>query len=165
MAEATKSIPPIWALIISAVVFALDRFSKHLVETTMTFWDTKHVIPHFFDIVRSQNPGIAFGLFSQSDSRFRTAILIGFSILALVVLAVLLTRIRRWDRPTGIGVALIFGGALGNVYDRFHSGVVTDFLDFYVGTYHWYTFNIADTAICTGAGLLILSMLRNPRAA
>jgi signal peptidase II len=165
MAEAKKSIRPVWALIISAVVFAFDRFSKNLVETTMTFWDTKHVIPHFFDIVRSQNPGIAFGLFSQSDSRFRSVLLIGFSILALVVLAVLLTRIRRWDRPTGIGVALIFGGALGNVYDRFHAGMVTDFLDFYVGTYHWYTFNIADTAICTGAGLLILSMMRNPRAA
>jgi signal peptidase II len=165
MAEAKKSIRPVWALIISAVVFALDRISKHLVETNMTFWDTKHVIPHFFDIVRSQNPGIAFGLFSQSDSRFRAVLLIGFSVLALVVLAVLLTRIRRWDRPTGIGVALIFGGALGNVYDRFHAGMVTDFLDFYVGTYHWYTFNIADTAICTGAGLLILSMMRNPRAA
>ena len=80
--------------------------------------------------------------------------------LAIVILAVLLTRIRRWDRPTGLGVALVFGGALGNVYDRLHAGTVTDFLDFYIGTYHWYTFNLADTAICIGAGLLILSMLR-----
>src|SRR4029077_2823919 len=105
------------------------------------------------------------GLFAQSTSRFRTALLIGFSVVAILVLAVLLTRIRRWDRPTGLGVALVFGGALGNVYDRLHAGVVTDFLDFYAGTYHWYTFNLADTAICTGAGLLILSMLRNPHAA
>ena len=59
-------------------------------------------------------------------------------------------------------MALVFGGALGNVYDRLHAGTVTDFLDFYVGTYHWYTFNLADTAICVGAGLLILSMLRAP---
>jgi len=115
--------------------------------------------------VRSQNPGVAFGLFAQSNVRFRTTILIGFSVLAVVILAVLLTRIRRWDKPTGLGVALVFGGALGNVYDRIHAGMVTDFLDFYYGTYHWYTFNVADTAICTGAGLLILSMLRNPHAA
>jgi signal peptidase II len=163
--EDRSSVPPTLALIVSAVVFSLDRFTKHLVETNLTYIDSRHVIPGFFDIVRSENPGVAFGLFSQSNLRFRTAILIGFSILALVVLGVLLARIRRWDRPTGIGVALIFGGALGNVFDRLHTGVVTDFLDFYLGNYHWYTFNLADTAICTGAGLLILSMLRNPHAA
>ena len=159
------SIPPWLALSLSLSVFAIDRWTKHMVETSLGFWDTKVVIPHFFDIVRSQNPGVAFGLFAQSDMRFRTVILIGFSVLAIVVLAVLLTRIRRWDRPTGLGVALVFGGALGNVYDRLHAGTVTDFLDFYYGSYHWYTFNIADTSICIGAGLLILSMLRSPRAA
>ncbi len=157
-----RSIPPWFALMLSLTVFALDRWTKYLVETRLSFWDTKKVIPGFFDIVRSQNPGVAFGLFSQSGSHFRTAILIGFSVLAIVILAVLLTRIRRWDRPTGLGVALVFGGALGNVYDRLRAGTVTDFLDFYLGTYHWYTFNLADTAICVGAGLLILSMLRPP---
>ena len=160
---ARLGIPPWLALVLSLSVFAVDRWTKYIVETTVSFWDTKVVIPGFFNIVRSQNPGVAFGLFAQSNVRFRTAILIGFSVLAIVILAVLLTRIRRWDRPTGLGVALVFGGALGNVYDRIHSGMVTDFLDFYYGTYHWYTFNVADTAICTGAGLLILSMLRTPR--
>lgn len=157
-----RSIPPWFALVLSLSVFALDRWTKHIVETTLSFTDTRHVIPHFFDIVRSQNPGVAFGLFAQSDLRFRSVILIGFSVVAILVLAVLLTRIRRWDRPTGIGVALVFGGALGNVYDRIHTGTVTDFLDFYFRAYHWYTFNLADTAICVGAGLLILSMLRAP---
>jgi signal peptidase II len=157
-----RSIPPWLALLLSLTVFALDRWTKYLVESSLTFFDTRHVIPGFFDIVRSQNPGVAFGLFAQSNMRFRTTILIGFSVLAIVILGVLLTRIRRWDRPTGLGVALVFGGALGNVYDRLHAGTVTDFLDFYIGTYHWYTFNLADTAICIGAGLLILSMLRPP---
>lgn len=156
------SIPPWLALLVSLAVFGLDRWSKHLVETRVTFTETISVIPHFFNIVRSENPGVAFGLFSQTASQYRTVILIGFSVLAIVILAVLLTRIRRWDRPTGLGVALIFGGALGNVYDRLHTGAVTDFLDFYFGTYHWYTFNVADTAVCCGAGLLILSMLRAP---
>ena len=162
---ARLGIPPWLALVLSLSVFAVDRWTKYIVETTVSFWDTKVVIPGFFNIVRSQNPGVAFGLFAQSNVRFRTAILIGFSVLAVVILAVLLTRIRRWDRATGLGVALVFGGALGNVYDRIRAGMVTDFLDFYHGTYHWYTFNVADTAICTGAGLLILSMLRNPHAA
>lgn len=157
-----RSIPPWFALLLSLSVFALDRWTKHLVEMRLNFWDTVHVIPGFFNIVRSQNPGVAFGLFSQSDSPFRTAILIGFSVAAIVVLAVLLTRIRRWDRATGIGVALVFGGALGNVFDRLHAATVTDFLDFYWSTHHWYTFNLADTAICCGAGLMILSMLRAP---
>src|SRR5271165_1366101 len=102
-----RSIPPWFALVLSLTVFALDRWTKHIVETTMSFTDTKHVIPNFFDIVRSQNPGVAFGLFAQSGSHFRSAILIGFSIIAIVVLGILLTRIRRWDRPTGIGVALV----------------------------------------------------------
>src|SRR5215471_1762063 len=150
----SSGVAPWLALILSLSVFGLDRWTKHLVETRLSFWDTVHVIPGFFDIVRSQNPGVAFGIFAQSNLRFRTAILIGFSVMAIVVLAILLTRIRRWDRPTGFGVALVFGGALGNVYDRIHAGMVTDFLDFYFGTYHWYTFNIADTAICIGAGLL-----------
>jgi signal peptidase II len=157
-----RSIPPWIALIVSLTVFALDRWTKHMVETTLSFSDTRRVIPHFFDIVRSQNPGVAFGLFAESNLKFRTAILIGFSVLAILILGVLLTRIRRWDRATGFGVALIFGGALGNVYDRINAGTVTDFLDFYIGTHHWFTFNLADTAICVGAGLLILSMLRAP---
>jgi signal peptidase II len=157
-----RSIPPWFALLLSLTVFALDRWTKYLVETNLTFFDTRHVVPGFFDIVRSQNPGVAFGLFSQSNLRFRTVILIGFSVVAIVILGVLLTRIRRWDRSTGLGVALVFGGALGNVFDRVRAGMVTDFLDFYIGTHHWYTFNLADTAICIGAGLLILSMLRAP---
>ena len=163
--QTRRSISPWLALILSTVVFALDRWTKYLAETRLSFTETKYVIPHFFNIVRSQNPGVAFGLFSQSDVPFRTTILIGFSVLAIAILAILLTRIRRWDRPTGLGVALVFGGALGNVYDRLHAGMVTDFLDFYYGSYHWYTFNIADTAICIGAGLLILSMLRPTHAA
>jgi signal peptidase II len=157
-----RSIPPWLALVLSLTVFALDRWTKHLVETRVGFTDTIKVIPGFFDIVRSENPGVAFGLFAQSASHFRTAILIAFSVLAILILGVLLTRIRRWDRPTGLGVALVFGGALGNVYDRVNAGTVTDFLDFYHSTHHWYTFNLADTAICCGAGLLILSMLRAP---
>ncbi len=153
----------ITAFAISMSVFALDRGSKWLIETRFSPFDTRHVIPGFFDLVRSQNPGVAFGLFSDSTGRYRTVLLVAFSLIALSVLAGILWRIQKLEPKVAIALSLIFGGALGNVFDRVRFGTVTDFLDFYIGTSHWYTFNLADTAICIGAGLLLLDMLR-PRA-
>jgi len=147
------------ALLIAAGVFGLDRWSKFEIERSLTAVDTRPVIPGFFNLVRSENPGVAFGIFAESASHSRTPMLVGMSSVAILVLAFMLWKIDRQDNLTAIGLSLIFGGALGNVYDRIHSGVVTDFLDFYAGSYHWYTFNLADTSICIGAGLLILSML------
>jgi signal peptidase II len=151
------------AFVIALGVFALDRWSKWMIQTHFDGYDMKQVIPGFFNIVRSQNPGVAFGMFSETASHFRTPILIGVSVIAVLLLAGMLWRIDRLDSPSAAGLALIFGGAMGNVFDRVSAGSVTDFLDFYAGTYHWYTFNIADASICTGAGLLILSMILSPR--
>lgn len=143
------------AFLIAGAVFALDRGTKQMVEKQMSAYDTKTVIPGFFNIVRSDNTGVAFGMFASAHA----AVLVAVSLVALLLLAVMLWRIDRLDIASATGLALIFGGALGNVYDRVHFGRVTDFLDFYAGTYHWYTFNVADASICTGAGLLLLSML------
>src|ERR1700683_1680903 len=145
-------------------VFALDRWSKWMVQTNIGASDSRTVIPGFFNIVRSQNPGVAFGMFADSTSHSRTPVLVGLSVIAVLLLAGMLWRIDRLDAPSAAGLALIFGGAMGNVFDRVHAGSVTDFLDFHSGTYHWYTFNMADASICTGAGLLILSMIRNSQA-
>jgi signal peptidase II len=147
---------------ISAGVFALDRWSKWLIETRLSPFDSKTIIPGFFSIVRSENPGVAFGMFSESTSRFRTGALIGFSVLAIGILAWMLLRVDRMDRMTSTGLALVFGGALGNVFDRVRSGVVTDFLDFYFRDVHWYAFNVADSAICVGAALLLIAMWKTP---
>jgi signal peptidase II len=144
-------------------VFALDRWTKWMVQTQFGSSDTKTVIPGFFNIVRSQNPGVAFGIFAENASRSRTPLLVGVSIVAVVLLAGMLWRIDRLDTPSATGLALIFGGAMGNVFDRVRMGSVTDFLDFYAGTYHWYTFNVADASIFTGACLLILSMFFSSR--
>jgi len=144
--------------LIALGVFALDRWSKSVVESTLGPFDTKTIIPGLLNVVSSQNPGVAFGMFSESASQYRKLLLIAFSLVAVAVLAVLLWRADHTDRRAAIGLALIFGGAIGNVFDRIRTGTVTDFLDLYVGQVHWYTFNLADTAICTGAGLLLLSM-------
>jgi signal peptidase II len=151
------------AFLTAITVFGLDRWSKWGVETRLGAYDTKTVIPGFFNIVHSQNPGVAFGIFQDNPSHSRTLLLVAMSFSALLVLAWMLWKIERQDGLTATGLALIFGGAMGNVYDRATTGMVTDFLDFYVGGYHWYTFNFADSAICTGAGLLILSMLLSNR--
>src|SRR5580704_2925406 len=153
------------AFVLAFGVFVLDRWSKWMVETNIGASDTRTVVPGFFNIVRSQNPGVAFGMFAESSSHSRTPVLVGLSVVAVLVLAAMLWRIDRLDTPSAAGLALIFGGAVGNFFDRVRVGSVTDFLDFYSGAYHWYTFNVADASICTGAGLLILSMFLAQRNA
>jgi signal peptidase II len=155
----------IFAFVLALGVFALDRWSKWMVQANIGASDSRTVIPGFFNIVRSQNPGVAFGMFAESTSHSRTPVLVGLSVVAVLVLAAMLWRIDRLDAPSAAGLSLIFGGAVGNFFDRIRVGSVTDFLDFYSGAYHWYTFNVADASICTGAGLLILSMFLAQRIA
>jgi signal peptidase II len=145
---------------LSASVFGLDRLTKRMIEGRMSVFDTYTVIPGFFDIVHAKNRGAAFSMFAESTSPWRPFFLIGLSLAALILVAGILRNASRLDRPTAIGLALILGGAMGNVFDRIVTGAVTDFLDFYVGAYHWPAFNVADSAIVTGSGLLLLSLLR-----
>jgi len=150
---------------LAALIFAADRVSKWIVETHVSAMDTLHVIPGFFDIVHSQNRGIAFGMFNDSTSPWRTSILVLLAAGALVLIGGMLWRPEKLDRWSLWGLTLVLGGAAGNVFDRVIWGRVTDFLDFYVRDYHWHTFNIADSAIVIGSALLILDMLRPKRQA
>ena len=149
----------------AALVFALDRITKWIIDTRVSLFDTYKVIPGFFDIVRSQNRGVAFGLLNDSASRWRTTLLIVASLVAVVVVSVMLWNARKLDRLSRWGLALILGGAAGNVFDRIVWGRVTDFLLFYIRDYQWPTFNMADSAIVVGSGLLMLDLLRPKRAA
>ena len=108
----------------AGAVFATDRLTKWLIETRVSAFDSHTVIPGFFDIVHSQNSGAAFGLFADSASQWRSVLLIGFSFVALVVLAGMLWRSAHLDRKTAVALALIFGGALGNVFDCPLYGIV-----------------------------------------
>src|SRR5277367_6159487 len=148
--------------LIAGLIFALDRWTKHLVETRLSPYEAHTVIPGMFDIVRSSNTGVAFGLFAESSSELREILLIVFSLGAMVILAMMLWRSCHANGTGSIALARIFGGSAGNVFDRVRVASVTDFLAFYRGSHHWYTFNLADTAISVGAGLLLLSMLRRP---
>jgi signal peptidase II len=146
-------------------VFSLDRFTKWLIENHLSFMDTHHVVPGFFDIVHSQNRGIAFGLFNDGHSNWSTGLVALFSVAAVTVIAALLWNAARIERLSLAGLSLILGGAAGNLFDRIAFGRVTDFLEFYVGSYHWPTFNVADSAIVVGCGLLLLEQVRAKRPA
>ncbi len=149
----------------AAAVFALDRVTKWIIDTRVSFLDTYRVIPGFFDIVRSQNRGVAFGIFNESTSEWRTTLLVIASLAAIVVVSVMLWKAQRMDRLSLWGLALILGGAAGNVFDRIVWGRVTDFLLFYIRDYQWPAFNMADSAIVVGSGLLILDLMRSKRTA
>lgn len=149
---------------IAAAVFALDRFTKILIKRNFSFWDTFAVIPGFFNIVHTENTGAAFSLFAGARSGWRTFLLVALSTAALAIIGVLLWRTQGGSRSTRLGLALILGGALGNVYDRLVHGAVTDFLELYYRSFSWPAFNVADSAITIGACLVVLDMLRTRHA-
>ena len=150
---------------LSAGVFALDRLTKWVIESRVSNVDILPVVPGFFDIIHAQNRGVAFSMFSDAPSEWRSLLLVAISLLAVVIVARILWGADRLDRLSALGFALILGGAAGNVFDRLAWGQVTDFLDFYVGQYHWPTFNVADSAIVIGSGLLLVELLRPKRQA
>ena len=153
------------AYAIAAGVLALDRLSKWTVESNVSVMDTVRVIPGLFNIVHSENRGVAFGILNDSTYEWRTTLLIVLSAAAVVFVAAMLWSAQRLDRYSFWGLTLILGGAAGNVLDRAVWGRVTDFLDFYIGEHHWHTFNVADSAIVIGSGLLLIDLLRPKRQA
>jgi signal peptidase II len=146
-------------LVIALIVVLLDRWTKHLVEQRIRLYAHVQVIPGFFRLTHTENTGAAFSLFADSPTHWKTAMLIAFSVIALVVVSVLLWKNNHAHVATGIGLSLIMGGALGNLWDRLARGRVVDFLLFYVKRYQWPVFNLADSAIVVGAGLLVLEIL------
>ncbi|HWR49896.1 MAG TPA: signal peptidase II [Bryobacteraceae bacterium] len=147
-------------------VFLLDRITKLLIQRYVAQWDTYTVIPGFFNIIHTENPGAAFSLFADAQSEWRTFFLVGLAAASLVLIGFLLWHPggRLGDgRTLRIALALIMGGALGNVYDRILQGAVTDFLDLYINGYHWPAFNIADMGITIGTALVLLDVLRSRR--
>lgn len=137
-------------LFIIVGVVAFDRFTKWLVIQKVPLYSSVDVIPGLFRITHLENTGAAFSLFADSPSLWAGRLLVVFSLTAVVVISVLLWKSHAINLTT-ISLALVLGGALGNLWDRLVRGRVTDFLDVYVGTHHWPPFNVADSAIVVGA--------------
>ena len=148
---------------LAAGVLGLDRVTKSLVERYVSFSADYKIIPGLFDIVHSENRGVAFGVLNDSASQWTTWLLIALSVAAVIWVSVMLWRAKRLDRLLCWAFALVLGGAAGNLFDRVVSGRVTDFLLFYIGGHQWPSFNVADSAIVIGCGLLILDQLLEQR--
>ncbi|HLY91790.1 MAG TPA: signal peptidase II [Candidatus Angelobacter sp.] len=150
-------------IIIAALIVLCDRMTKALVAQKIALSDSVDVIPGVFRLTHVQNQGAAFGLFADSPSEWKVSMLILFSVAALAVVSALLWKNGNALNPTAIALSLVFGGALGNLWDRVASGRVVDFLDFYLGSHHWPAFNIADSAIVVGALLLLSEIFLAPQ--
>jgi signal peptidase II len=149
------------AAIIFGVVI-LDRITKLYIQHNFFAWDMKPIIAGFFNIVHAENPGAAFGFLSESHSEWRSLFLVGVSLAVMVIIGTMLFRPSVKKSPMlEIALALVFGGAAGNMYDRLFRGTVTDFLQFFFGTYEFPSFNAADSAITVGACLLLLDLWKN----
>jgi signal peptidase II len=150
-------------MIIAASVVLLDQASKWLVAQRIALYDGVDVVPGFFRLTHVQNQGAAFGLFSNSNSQWKVAMLIMFSVAALAVVSALLWKNGNAMNATAIALSLVFGGALGNLWDRVARRSVIDFLDIYYGSHHWPAFNVADSAIVIGAVLLLSEIFLAPQ--
>ena len=146
-------------LLIAASVILFDRLTKWAVARYIPLHESITVIPGLFHISHVENRGAAFGLFADSAFPWKIAALVGFSLVALVIVSVLLWKNGHAMNTTTIGLSLILGGATGNLWDRVVDGRVVDFLHFFIGNYVWPDFNIADSAIVIGAVLLVSEIL------
>jgi signal peptidase II len=144
---------------IALIVLLLDRWTKHLVSVHIPLYTHIQILPGFFRLTHTENTGAAFSLFADSPAHWKTGMLIAFSLVALVIVFALLWTNTRPLASAGIALSLILGGALGNLWDRLASGRVVDFLLLYVRQYQWPVFNLADSAIVVGAGLLVIELL------
>jgi signal peptidase II len=151
-------------LLIAGVV-ALDRATKLYIRSHVSPVDVYPVIPRFFNIVHTENPGAAFGMFSDSPTEWRGILLVGISAAVMTILGVMLWRMAATQSQVmSTGLALVFGGALGNLLDRLFRGTVTDFIQLFFGSYEFPSFNVADSAITIGAALLVIDLWRSRKS-
>lgn len=152
----------LWLYFTACAVYLIDRLTKIWVMGALGDYDQIVVIPNFFNLIHIRNSGAAFGMLSDAEPWVRMLVLVGASSLAVFALAYFVWQTAGNSHYGGgklrVGLALILGGAAGNIHDRIVYGNVVDFLDFYAGSWHWYTFNIADSAISVGTGLLLLDL-------
>ena len=153
------------ALIILAVA-ALDRASKLYIRAQVSPWDVIPVIPGIFNIVHAENPGAAFSMLAEAPPLVRGILLVGVSLVVMGIIGVMLWRLpANASLLVSLPLALVFSGALGNLWDRILRGTVTDFVQVFIGAYEFPSFNVADSAISIGAALLAVDLLRSGRRA
>lgn len=148
----------IYILLIAIVslVSVIDQVTKLYIVKSLKLYESMVVIRHFFSLTYTRNPGAAFGFLAEQDGPFRSVFFLLISAVALVFLVYFFIKTPSEETLSIVALSLILGGAIGNFLDRVQRGEVIDFLDFYIGRYHWWIFNVADSAITVGISILIL---------
>lgn len=140
-------------------IVALDQLSKAIVRWLLPVGESRRIIPDFLDLTHVHNTGAAFGLLNAADFPYKPMVMIAIAAIALVAIAAYATQLGFHERMARFGLALILGGAFGNLIDRAIAGYVVDFVDVYWGNTHFWAFNVADSAITMGAVLVLLDMI------
>ena len=159
--ERDAAVPPrrhleVW---LPMVVVALDQGTKAIVRSTLAEHDSRTIIPGLMDFTHVLNSGAAFGFLNGVEFPFKTAVIAVIATAALVGVGVYAASLAHHQFIARLGLALIIGGAAGNLIDRIVAGSVVDFVDVYWGTHHFWAFNVADSAISVGVAIMILDML------
>jgi signal peptidase II len=153
----------IWVGFIVGTVLVLDQITKYIVEKHIRLYDIITVVPGFFNLTHVRNKGAAFGILSTVPGVWRSIFFISVTLISVAIIALLIRKAQ--DRLIVSAFSLIAGGALGNVIDRIRYGEVVDFIQWYVKSYYWPSFNVADSAISIGVALLAIDMLFNKKTA
>ncbi|MCL2669759.1 MAG: signal peptidase II [Syntrophaceae bacterium] len=144
----------------ASLVVLLDQVTKAWILATLKIHEGFPVIDGFFNIVHVRNPGAAFSFLASAPAVFRSIFFLAVTVVAILLILYYLRRTDARDWPVVASLAMILGGAAGNLIDRVRFGEVVDFLDVYIGAHHWPAFNVADSAISTGAVLLALFLFK-----
>jgi signal peptidase II len=153
-----------WVLIIVCVwILFVDQWTKYVVQQKIALYQKVEVIRGLFNLVHVRNTGGAFGIFGGETGGFGSLFFVVVSLVAIGSILFLFFRLKEDDKTLPLSLSLILSGAIGNLIDRFRHGEVVDFLDFYISSYHWPAFNIADSAICIGIGLMAIALFVQDR--
>ena len=141
--------------VVLAAILA-DQLTKLWIVRSFELYESMTIIPGLFNLVHVVNKGAAFSMLASVDSPWRHTFFVAVGLAAMVGLTVVYFQTRKQGHLYGVALALICGGAMGNLIDRIRLGHVIDFLDFYIRSAHWPVFNVADSSICVGVGLFLL---------
>lgn len=146
--------------IVCLFIIITDQVSKIWIVKNFRLYESRTIIPDFFNLVYVTNKGAAFSMFANVNSPWRHYFFAALGIFACVALTVMSFKLSKENKLYGVSLGLIAGGAAGNLIDRFRLGAVVDFLDFFIGSYHWPAFNVADSGICVGVVLFFILNLQ-----
>jgi signal peptidase II len=153
-----------WILLVFFTgILLLDQWTKSMVLQKLPLYQRVNVIQGFFDLTHVRNTGGAFGIFGGEKGGLGSILFVVVSLIAIGAIVFLFLRVKENEKTLALSFSLILSGAVGNLIDRLRYGEVVDFLDFHLSTYHWPAFNVADSAICIGIGLMALELLKGDR--